>query len=56
MTIMKTVDFSKSLADFLTKYLPAERGMSYNTITSYRATFILLISFMENEKRYDLKS
>lgn len=51
MTIMKTVDFSKSLADFLTKYLPAERGMSYNTIASYRATFILLISFMENEKK-----
>lgn len=51
MTIMKTVDFSKSLADFLTKYLPAERGMSYNTIASYRATFILLISFMEKEKK-----
>lgn len=48
---MKTVDFSKSLADFLTKYLPAERGMSHNTIASYRVTFILLISFMENEKK-----
>ena len=48
---MKTIDFSKSLADFLTKYLPAERGMSHNTIASYRVTFILLISFMENEKK-----
>jgi len=47
---MKTVDFPKSLADFLTKYLPAERGMSNNTIASYRMTFILLISFMKNYK------
>lgn len=47
---MKTVDFPKSLADFLTKYLPAERGMSNNTIASYRMTFILLISFMEERK------
>lgn len=48
---MRTVDFPKYLADFLTKYLPAEKGMSYNTIASYRATFILLISFMEKEKK-----
>lgn len=47
---MKTVDFPKSLADFLTKYLPAERGMSSNTIASYRMTFILLISFMKEYK------
>ncbi len=47
---MKTVDFPKSLADFLTKYLPAERGMSNNTIASYRMTFILLISFMQEQK------
>ena len=47
---MKTVDFPKSLADFLTKYLPAERGMSNNTIASYRMTFILLVSFMDEYK------
>lgn len=47
---MKTVDFPKSLADFLTKYLPAERGMGSNTIASYRMTFILLISFMKEYK------
>jgi len=47
---MKTVDLPKSLADFLTKYLPAERGMSNNTISSYRMTFILLISFMQEQK------
>jgi site-specific recombinase XerD len=47
---MKQNDFSKSLTDFLTKYLPAERGMSYNTIASYKMAFILLISFMQEQK------
>jgi len=47
---MKQDDFSKSLTDFLTKYLPAERGMSDNTIASYKTTFILLISFMQEQK------
>jgi len=47
---MKQNDFSKSLTDFLTKYLPADRGMSDNTIASYKATFILLISFMQEQK------
>jgi len=47
---INAVDFPKSLADFLTKYLPAERGMSNNTIASYRMTFILLITFMEEYK------
>jgi site-specific recombinase XerD len=47
---MKQDDFSKSLTDFLTKYLPGERGMSDNTITSYKMSFILLISFMQEQK------
>lgn len=47
---MKQNDFSKSLTDFLVKYLPAERGMSGNTIASYKMTFILLISFMQDQK------
>lgn len=47
---MKPTDFSKGLTDFLSKYLPGERGMSANTITSYKATFILLINFFEAEK------
>ncbi len=44
---MKPTDFAKSLTDFLTKYLPGERGMSINTIHSYKATFILYIGFMQ---------
>jgi site-specific recombinase XerD len=47
---MKPTDFSKGLTDFLSKYLPGERGMSANTITSYKAAFILLINFFEAEK------
>ena len=48
---MKPTDFSKHLTDFLSKYLPGERGMSVNTIHSYKATFILLIQFIEAEKK-----
>ncbi len=47
---MKQNNFSKSLSDFLTKYLPGERGMSYNTIVSYKTTFILLLTFMQEQK------
>jgi len=47
---MKPTDFSKSLTDFLSKYLPGERGLSTNTINSYKVTFILFINFIESQK------
>lgn len=47
---MKPTDFAKYLADFLGKYLPAERGMSENSIKSYRDTFVLLIRYFSEEK------
>jgi len=47
---MKPTDFSKGLTDFLSKYLPGERGMSANTINSYKVTFILFISFIEAQR------
>lgn len=47
---MAPTDFSKGLTDFLSRYLPGERGMSTNTIDSYKTCFILLINFMETEK------
>jgi len=47
---MKPTDFAKTISDFLTRYLPGERGASINTIRSYRDTFKLLIRFM-NEKK-----
>jgi len=45
---MQPTDFSRYLTNFLTKYLPAERGSSQNTIVAYRDTFVLLINFMES--------
>lgn len=48
---MKPTDFSKHLTDYLSKYLPGERGLSANTIHSYKVTFILLIHFIEAEKK-----
>jgi integrase/recombinase XerD len=47
---MKQNDFSKSLSDFLSKHLPGERGMSYNTIASYKTTFILLLTFLQEQR------
>jgi integrase/recombinase XerD len=48
---MQPTDFSKSLTDFLTKHLPGERGLSHNTISSYKFTFILFITFMEEQEK-----
>jgi integrase/recombinase XerD len=49
--MMKPTDFSRNLTSFLSKYLPGERGMSFNTISSYKYTFMLFISFMEQQKK-----
>jgi site-specific recombinase XerD len=47
---MKPTDFSRHLTDFLTKYLVNERGASSNTILSYKDTFVLLITYAEQQK------
>lgn len=47
---MKPTDFSKYLTDFFTRYLTHERGLSANTVVSYRDTFVLLITFLECKK------
>ncbi|KAA6329705.1 Tyrosine recombinase XerD [termite gut metagenome] len=44
---MKPTDLAKHLTDFLSKYLPGERGMSHNTVITYKDTFILLFNFMK---------
>src|SRR5680860_169479 len=48
---MKPTDFARYLSMFLSRYLPGERGMSGHTIASYRFTFILFISFIEQIKK-----
>ncbi len=50
---METTDFAKYLTAFLTRYLPGERNVSPNTITSYKHTFIQFITFMRDKKGID---
>lgn len=52
---MKPTDFSKHIQNFLSRYLPGEKGASPNTINAYRHTFILLIEFMEQEKKINVR-
>ncbi|MFA7423323.1 MAG: site-specific integrase [Acholeplasmataceae bacterium] len=46
---MKPTNFSKHLTDFLTLYLPGERGVSYNTVCAYKDTFMLFLQFMKEK-------
>ncbi len=48
---MKPTDFSRYLSDYLTRYLPAECGVSPNTVQSYSTTFVLfLLRFIKQEE------
>ena len=51
MYIMKTTDFALYLNKYFTVYLPSVNGSTPMTIDSYRYTFILYLTFMEEEKR-----
>ena len=46
---MKTTDFAEQLEAFLTIHLPGQRGLSQNTILSYRDTFKFLLQYAEQE-------
>lgn len=48
---MKHNDFAYHFSSFFNKYLPGERGLSTNTITSYEDTFCLLLTFMNDIER-----
>ncbi len=52
---MKPTNFSKYISDFISRYLPNEKGASANTITAYRDTFVLLLNFTQNEKHVKLE-
>ena len=47
---MKPTDFAKYLSEFISRYLPNEKGASANTIAAYRDTFVLLLRFMRDSK------
>jgi len=46
----KHTDFSELLTSFFTQYLPGQRGLSKNTIMSYRDTFILFFRHLTDKK------
>jgi site-specific recombinase XerD len=48
---MKKYDFPQNLTSFFSKYLPGQRGVSINTIKSYRDTFVLFFRFLIEEKK-----
>ena len=52
---MKPTDFSKYISDFISRYLPNEKGASANTITAYRDTFVLLLNFTQNVKHVKIE-
>ena len=52
---MKPTDFSAYISDFISRYLPNEKGASANTIASYRDTFVLLLNFTEKEKQVKIE-
>ncbi len=52
---MKPTDFSKYISDFISRYLPNEKGASGNTITAYRDTFVLLLNFTQNMKHVKIE-
>ena len=47
---MKPTDFSKMLTDYLSLFLPGEKGLSYNTICAYKDTFLLFLRFIKEKQ------
>lgn len=52
---MKTeTDFAKRLTAFMGEYLPQDRKVSVNTLSSYKVAFINFISFMREQRSINL--
>lgn len=49
----KSSSFILVLEDYITSYLPYSRGLSVNTINSYKQCFLLLFTFMREKKGKD---
>jgi integrase/recombinase XerD len=47
-------DFAKYLTRFLSEYLPHERNVSPNTVSSYRDAFVQYIAYMKEEQKVHL--
>jgi integrase/recombinase XerD len=48
---MRPTDFATHLTAFLTRYLPAQRNVSPNTIKSYRDAFVLLLRYCRDVRQ-----
>ncbi|MCR5604755.1 MAG: site-specific integrase, partial [Lachnospiraceae bacterium] len=46
---MSKKHLSDYLSDYLTKYLPLQKGVSPNTIKSYRDAFIVFLRYCRDE-------
>lgn len=53
---MKHNDFSMLLTTFLSKYLPGQRNLSFNTISSYRDCFKLFLQFCSEDKKIKIET
>jgi len=49
MRNQKSTDFGKAISQFFQEYLPAQRGISVNTIRSYRDSILLMLHFFSND-------
>ncbi len=49
----RKIEFMSLLEDYFETYLPYSRGLSQNTIESYKQSFMLLLRFMQDVKRID---
>lgn len=51
----KPTDFTRLMTSYLCSYLPLQRSVSQNTITSYCDTFRLLLTFLRDEKAMNIE-
>ena len=49
MSNRKSTDFGRAISQFFQEYLPAQRGMSVNTIHSYRDSILLMLRFFSDD-------
>ncbi len=52
---MNETDFAQHITGFLSRYLPSQRNLSKNTISSYRDAFKLFLLFCESEESLKIK-
>jgi len=52
---MSETDFARYITGFLSRYLPGQRNLSKNTISSYRDAFKLFLVYCESEENLKIK-